>query len=161
MSKRRFKFRRVKLKTNGTEVNINLKRFERQFANAQYYFDRQVMHGMLPYMPMQTGTFINRTSTKSDSLAGSGIVIAAARPYGAYLYEGKVMVDRETGRGPMKIRDKYGGYVLRFRKGAELIATDRPLTYGNPKATPHWFETAKRNHGKQWIEGAKRIAGGG
>ena len=44
---------------------------------------------------------------------------------------------------------------------AKKVVTERPLTYGNPKATPHWFDTAKDAHGKSWVKGVKRIAGGG
>lgn len=148
MSKRRFKFRRVKLKTNGTEVNINLKRFERQFSNAQYWMDNQVMTDMVPYMPRQSGTFINLVRARSAALAGSGIVVAAVPPQGRFLWEGKVMVDPDTG-SPFA------------RKGAKKIVTDRPLTYGNPRATPKWFYEAKHNHGKSWEVGVKKRAGGG
>jgi hypothetical protein len=63
-------------------------------------------------------------------------------------YEGKVMVDPITG-SPWA------------RKGAKKVVTDRMLTYSNPQATPHWFDTAKERHGKQWVDETKRIAGGG
>ena len=119
-------------------VKVDLKRFEKQYQKAQYELDNAVMTSMVPYMPMQTGTFINLTKVMSSALAGSGTVVAAAPPMGRYLYEGKVMVDSETGKGPRKIPTGDGGFVLRFNKGAKLIATDRPLNYNNkanPKAT--------------------------
>ena len=34
------------------------------------------------------------------------------------------------------------------------------LSYSNPKATPKWFETAKKNHGKAWVTHVKKQAGG-
>ena len=34
------------------------------------------------------------------------------------------------------------------------------LSYQNPKATPKWFETAKKNHGKAWVTHVKKQAGG-
>lgn len=130
------------------EMRINLSRFEKQFEDAQFVFDSTVMKDMKPYMPHQTGTFINITSAQSASLAGSGTVVAAAAPMGRFLYEGKVMVDPLTG-SPWA------------RAGAKKIVTDRDLKYSNPKATPHWFDTAKENHGKSWVREVKKIAGGG
>ena len=130
------------------EMRINLSRFEKQFEEAQYALDSMIMEDMVPYMPHQTGTFINVTRAMSAALAGSGKVVAAAPPMGRFLYEGKVMVDPVTG-SPWA------------RAGAKKIVTDRDLKYGNPKATPHWFDTAKERHGKSWIREVKKIAGGG
>ena len=130
------------------EMRINLSRFEKQFEEAQYALDSMIMEDMVPYMPHQTGTFINVTRAMSAALAGSGKVVAAAPPMGRFLYEGKVMVDPVTG-SPWA------------RAGAKKIVTDRDLKYGNPKATPHWFDTAKEKHGKSWIREVKKIAGGG
>ena len=84
----------------------------------------------------------------SAAIAGSGNVIAAAPPFGRFLYEGKVMVDTNTG-SPWA------------RPGAKKVVTDRDLKYSNPKATPHWFDTAKENHGDSWVRAVKKIAGGG
>lgn len=161
MAKRNFKFKDIKIVGTHVKVEVDMSRFEKQFQKAQYYLDSQVMTDMTPYMPRQTNTFINLVRARSAALAGSGVVIAAVPPYGRYLYEGKVMVDSVTGKGPMKIPDKHGGYVLRYRKGAKLVPTDRPLEYSNPQATPHWFDTAKERHGNKWIEETKQIAGGG
>ena len=130
------------------EMRINLSRFERQYEKAQFELDSAVMKDMVPYMPHQTGTFINITKAMSASIAGSGTVIAAAPPMGRFLYEGKVMVDPLTG-SPWA------------RPGAKKVVTDRDLKYSNPKATPHWFDTAKENHGKSWVREVKKIAGGG
>lgn len=130
------------------EMRINLSRFEKQFEDAQFVLDSTVMKDMKPYMPHQTGTFINITSAQSASLAGSGTVVAAAAPMGRFLYEGKVMVDPLTG-SPFA------------RPGAKKVVTDRDLKYSNPKATPHWFDTAKKKHGKSWVRKVKKIAGGG
>ena len=161
MAKKEFRFKDIKVNGKHMRVRVDMSRFEKQFQRAQFYLDSQVMEDMKPYMPHLTGTFINNTVARSAALAGSGVVVAGVSPQGRYLYEGKVMVDSVTGKGPRKIPDKYGGVILRFKKGAKLVPTDRPLTYSNPQATPNWFDTAKERHGKQWIEETKRIAGGG
>lgn len=152
--------------TDGTlsiDANIDLGRIERNIEKAQYFLDSQVMTDMVPYMPMQTGNFIQRTRAMSAAIAGSGKVVAAAPPMGRYLYMGKVMVDSETGKGPMRIEVSPGEYIFRFRKGAKLVATDRDLKFSkaaNPKAQKQWFDAAKRDHGKEWIKEVKKIAGG-
>lgn len=146
------------------EVKVSLARFERQFQQAQYQLDGNVMNSMVPFMPHLNGTFINTTRAASAAIQGTGKVYAAFGPQGRYLYEGKVMVDSETGKGPYKIATGPDEYVLRFRKGAKLVATDRPLRYTkthNPAVTDHWFDAAKQRDGKEWVKNVKRIAGGG
>lgn len=157
------KLKNINFKMDEVQVKIDMGRIERNLNRAQFFLDSQVMTDMVPYMPMQTGTFINVTRAMSASIAGSGKVVAAAPPYGRFLYMGKVMVDSETGKGPMKIPDGPGGaYVLRFRKGAKLKVTDRNLQFStktNPKAQKKWFDAAKRDHGKEWVTVAKKEMG--
>ena len=135
-------------KDSDIELDVDLSRFEKQYGKAQYALDSMIMTSMQPYMPHRTGTFINVTKAMSAAIAGSGTVIAAAPPMGRFLYEGKVMVDEKTG-SPWA------------RPGAKKVVTDRDLDYSNPKATPHWFDTAKENHGDSWVRAVKKIAGGG
>lgn len=148
MASKTFHFPGFSLVQGDIKVDVSLNRFEKQFQEAQYYLDSQIMNDMVPYMPHRDGNFVNVTRLQSAALAGSGKVVAAAPPMGRFLYEGKVMVDPVTG-SPWA------------RKGAKKVVTERLLTYGNPKATPHWFDTAKDAHGKSWVKGVKRIAGGG
>ena len=129
------------------KVDVKLDRFEKQFQEAQYYLDGQVMNDMVPYMPQRSNALINLTRLNSAALQGTGKVYAAYAIYGRYQYMGKVMVDPDT-KSPWS------------KPGAKKIVTERPLTYGNPKATPKWFDTAKEKHGKSWVKGVKRIAGG-
>ena len=103
---------------------------------------------------------IDWTRVRSVAIAGSGKVVAAAPPYGRFLYKGKVMVDENTGstwarKGAKKVLvSKYTGKTnakenLEFSKAT------------NPKSQPEWFEAAKASHGRKWIKDTKAIAGGG
>ena len=131
------------------ELDVDLTRFNKQYGDAQFALDSMIMTSMVPYMPHRTGTFINVTKAMSAAIAGSGTVIAAAPPFGRFLYEGKVMVDPAT-NSPWA------------RPGAKKIVTDKDLEYpSNKKATAHWFDTAKANHGDSWVKAVKKIAGGG
>lgn len=148
--KRRFDFPEFSIINADVKVKISLKRFEKQFQDAQFYLDSAVMTSMVPFMPMRDGNFINITKLQSEAIAGSGKVIAGAPPTGRFLYEGLVMVDPVTG-SPWA------------RKGAKKVVTDRPLQFDisrNPKATDHWFDAAKQQDGKEWIKEVKKIAGG-
>lgn len=148
MAKREFKFKDININGKHMRVRVDMSRFEKQFKEAQFYLDSQVMTDMVPYMPSVTNAFVNLVRARSAALAGSGVVVAGVPPSGRFLYEGKVMIDPVTG-SPWA------------RPGAKKVVTNRPLTYSNPQATPHWFDTAKERHGKQWVEETKRIAGGG
>lgn len=138
----------VSIVKDGVRVRVNLSRFSRQFAEAQYWLDNQIMTDMLPFMPIRYGTFQLVTRAMSAGLAGTGRVIAASPPMGRYLYEGEVMVDEVTG-SPWA------------RKGARKVLAGRPLTYSRPGAAAHWFDAAKAVHGPAWIAGVKKRAGGG
>lgn len=142
------------------KMYLNLDRFEKQLNAAQYFLDSQVMSDMIPFMPKRTGTFINLTKSRSDAIAGSGKVYAAAPPYGRFLYEGKTMVDEKTGspwarKGGKKVLvSQYSGKTnakadLKFDKTA------------NPEVEAKWFEKAKKRYSHFWIRTVKDIAGGG
>ena len=148
MAKREFKFKDINITGTRVKIEVDMSRFEKQFQEAQFYLDSQVMTDMVPYMPSRTNAFDNHARARSAATAGSGTVIAGVPPSGRFLYRGKVMIDPVTG-SPWA------------RPGAKKVVTNRPLTYSNPQATPHWFDTAKERHGKQWVEETKRIAGGG
>lgn len=121
------------------KVSLDLSKLGKRMDNAQFALDSQIMTDMVPFMPINTGNFIQLTRARSAALAGTGSVCAAAPPFGRFLYEGKVMVDELTGSPWAK-------------KGAKKITTERPLNYSNPAATPEWFETAKKKHLNEWVK---------
>lgn len=147
MAKKTFHFPGFSIKRGNIKVDVKLNRFEKSFQEAQYWLDGEIMTDMVPFMPHRDGTFINLTKMQSAAIQGSGKVVAAAPPTGRFLYEGKVMVDPQTGSPWAK-------------KGAKKVVTGKSLNYSNPRATPHWFDTAKDKYGKSWIKGVKEIAGG-
>lgn len=134
---------RINQKTNRVEVDIDIDFLATtQRANrAQYLLDSQIMDDMIPFMPMRDGLFIAQTRARSQAIAGTGQVVAAAPPFGRFLYEGKVMIDPLTG-SPWA------------RKGAKKVVTDRPLKYSkgsHPQAQAYWFNPAKRKNLNSWV----------
>lgn len=133
--------------SSGVKCSINTDKLNANIDRAQFWLDSQVMNCMTPLMPMRTGIFINLTKMQSASLAGTGEVIAAAPPYGRFLYFGKVMIDPVT-KSPWA------------RAGVKKIVTSRPLTFANQQAVPMWFDASKQQHLNSWIQGVNNILGG-
>ena len=143
------------------KIDVSLKRLKNNTHKAQFYLDSQVMNSMIQFMPMRTGSFIALTRAKSSAFAGTGTVYAGVSPMGRYLYEGKKMVDSATGRGAYPIKDGDGNIIgFRHRRGAKLEATNIPLRYSRASAQPRWFDVAKKQYSKQWVNGVKKIVGG-
>lgn len=133
------------------QIKLSMSRFDKQFRQAQYQLDGNVMNSMVPFMPFENGDFIKVTRAASAAIQGSGEVYAAFGPQGRFLYEGKLMLGEESGSAYAK-------------KGEKKIVTDTPLRYTkthNPAATDHWFDAAKKKDGKEWIKRVKKTAGGG
>ena len=87
MAKKTFHFPGFSIVEGDIKVDINLDRFEKQFQEAQYYLDGQIMNDMVPYMPHRDGIFVNLTRMQRTALQGSGKVFAAAPLFGRFLYE--------------------------------------------------------------------------
>lgn len=148
----RYNYKKEDAGRNATiELDVDLSRFEKQYEKAQWELDNAVMASMLQYMPLRTGVFRNVTQQMSAAIAGSGTVYAAAPPFGRFLYEGKVMVGKESRRP--------------WADKAERKETiDKDLVFDkshNPKAQPHWFEAAKKADADKWTAMVKKTAGGG
>ena len=150
----------IKLKTENMTLDLSLDRLEKQFQRAQYDLDSTIMTDMESFMPKQDGTFVNTTKAMSAAIAGSGRVVAAAPPFGRFLYYGKTMVDIETGSPFARPAAKK---VLVSQFGGKTNAKENlDLSRGiNPRAQAEWFEVAKKYYGKVWIRKAKKTAGGG
>ena len=142
------------------KVKIDMSRFEEQYRQAQYQLDGAVMNSMVPFMPMETGTFVNVTRAASAAVQGSGRVFAAYGPQGRFLYEGKGMVDEKTGSSWAR---KGAKKVLVSQYSGKTRAKEA-LTYTktkHPAAQAHWFDAAKEKDGETWIREVKETAGGG
>ena len=137
-----FHFPYISYVSGDLKLEIRFDRFSRQFTEAQQWLGATVLEDSKPYMPHRTGSMQQRSS-----VANGGEKVIFPGPYGRFLYGGKVMIDPDTG-SPFA------------RPGVKKVLTDTPLTYSNPQATDHWFETAKAKNQGYWIEGVGKILGG-
>ena len=145
-------FPKISIEKSGIRAEIDLRKYGRNIAKAQWFLGETVLASSRAYMPMRTGGLQQRSHTEAK---GRRVVFPG--PFARMLYMGKKMVDSETGRGPRKIPTGPNEYVLRFRKGAKLKATAQDLKYSRPEARPRWFEYAKTQHLKEWVQAVKRI----
>lgn len=143
MGSEMFHFENFSYVAGDLKVEIRFDRFSQQFAEAQEWLGNTVLEDSKPYMPIRTGSMQQRSKVNEH-----GRVVEFPGPYARFQYGGKVMIGETTG-SPWA------------RLGEKKVVTDRPLVYGNPTATDHWFDTAKANHGEYWIAEVKRKAGGG
>lgn len=141
-------------------VKIAYDRFTDQYRRAQYELDGDVINSMVPFMPMVTGSFINVTRAASAAVQGSGQVYAAYGPQGRFLYEGKGMVDEQTG-SPWAAKGRKKVLVSQFTGKTHAKEFLQYTHQAHPQAQSHWFDTAKEADGDQWIRKVKQIAGGG
>ena len=142
--------------TDVVQIKVDMKRLEDNFNNAQFELDTAIMTSMTPYIPQRDGTFIAKTRGMSAAIAGTGKVVAAAPPYGRFLYEGKTLVDPKTGspwarKGVKKV--KVGDFQGKTKASPNL-------TYSGG-GTDHWFDKAKAADGDNWVRLVKKTAGGG
>lgn len=120
--------------------NENITRFNQQYSRAQKWLDNEVLKDTEPYVPADTMQLTR--SGQLGTIVGSGTVEYIA-PYARYLYYGKVML------GP-----KYG----------PKHATNKDLVFSqavHPQAQAYWFEASKAQNKQKWVQGAKKMAGGG
>lgn len=149
-------FKNVSYVNPNFRVELSLDRFSKQFADAQQWLGDRVLEDCKPFMPHLTGSLQDHSQTENG---GKRVVFPG--PHSRYLYGGKVMVDSVTGKGPCKISTGPNEYIFRFRAGADLVPTERPLKYSSPQAKPKWFEEAKEKNLEYWLNGVKKRGGGG
>lgn len=108
----------------------------------------QALKDTIPFVPALTGVFSNMARTDGNEIVYTG-------DQARYLYEGKVMVDAATGKGPMNIPD----VRLRWHKGATLTPTAKDLVFTtdmHPQAQSHWMDASYKKNGDKWARVAEK-----
>lgn len=143
----------LKLSIRDGFSDVLLRKLEAAGPKVAHALANEIAKDTEPFVPALTKSLANRTQIVDNQIIYPG-------PYARYLYEGKVMVDSTTGKGPMKIVGKDGSEVIRFRKGAKLRPTDQPLdikTDVHEDATDHWLEASKIKNLDKWTRAAGRL----
>lgn len=139
----------LKIKIDDNFSAVLRKKLEQAGPRAAHAVAVQIEKDTEPFVPAMTKSLVNRTQVVENMVIYPG-------PYARYLYNGKVMVDSATGKGHMRIVGKDGETeAIRFRKGATLKPTDRPLKISkavHAQATDHWLDASKAQNLEKWIE---------
>ena len=122
-------------------IKLDTKRMDNNLRNAQNVLDDQVVNDMRKYTPMQQGDLRSKTQIKEPGL------ITVDTLYAHYQYVGELYLTAD-GRSWAN-------------RGEKKYPTGTELKYHTPGTGKRWFETAKENHGKQWIDLVKREVGKG
>ena len=99
----------------------------------------QIEKDTVPFVPALTGSLTERTRVV-------GNIIIYPGPYARFLYNGKVMVDPNTG----------STYAP---KDGTKVVTDRNLAFTqtvHPQAQSHWFEASKAQNLDKWLRVAEK-----
>ena len=131
------------MKYNKTVGSISIKldtsRIEGNLERAQDALDQQVLADMMQYMPFQQGALRGATQIIEPGL------ISTNTPYAHYQYMGELYLAADGSSWAQRGERKY--------------PAGKPLNYHHPDTSDHWFERAKQEHGKEWLELVKREAG--
>lgn len=114
------------------------RKLEGNITKAEHVVAQQVMKDTSPFVPALTGSLDRQTRVEGNKIIYPG-------PYARYLYNGKLMVDPETG----------SSYA---QKGATKVLTDKDLVFNksmHQDAQSHWFEASKAQNLDKWL----RVAG--
>lgn len=88
-----------------------------------------------PFAPARGNKMLNGTRVEGGTITYPG-------PYARFLWEGKVMIDPDTG-SPWA------------RPGATKVATGKNLVFStdvNPQPQSHWFDASKAANLEKWIQ---------
>lgn len=106
---------------------------------AEHVLAVQIEKDTVPFVPALKGSLAERTRVVGNAIIYPG-------PYARFLYNGKVMVDPNTG----------STYAP---KGGTKVLTDRNLVFTktmHPQAQSHWFEASKAQNLDKWLRVAEK-----
>lgn len=137
---------KIKLDVDLSAIDIAKAKLPSIARKTEHALAIQIAKDTERFVPMLTGSLKNRTRVVENMIIYPG-------PYARYLYNGKAMVDAETGRGAYHYKNKHNEDVFFFRRGAKLRATERDLVFTtdfHPDAQAHWMEASEAVNREKW-----------
>ena len=129
----------VKFEVHTEGLDALREKVTRAAQAAEVTLATQVAKDTSPYVPALTGSLDQRTRVVGNQVVYPG-------PYARFLYNGKLMVDPNTG----------SSYAP---KGGTKVVTDRNLVFSkamHPQAQAHWFEASKAQNQDKWLRVAEK-----
>lgn len=121
-----------------------MKKLQEAGGKASHAVAVQVEKDTEPFVPARSKSLVNRTQVVDGTIIYPG-------PYARFLYNGKLMIDPETGSAWA-------------RKGATKVVTGTDLNISaavNGQAQAHWFEASKAQNLDKWKRVAKKAVENG
>lgn len=115
-------------------------------TKAEHILAQQIAKDTSPFVPASGSPSGLDTRTRVD-----GSLVIYQGPYARFLYNGKVMVDPNTGS-------------TFAPKGGSKVVTDRNLVFNqtvHPQAQDHWFEASKAQNMEKWERVAEKAVQNG
>lgn len=128
----------------GVNIRINTDRLDKNIREAQKKLNMQIVADCEPYIPFQQGA-LRGSQRYPEGIYGGEIAWDA--PYAHYQYEGELYLTEDGRSFANKNERKY--------------PTGERLTQHAAGTSDHWFERAKEQNEKAWIDLVKREAGKG
>lgn len=143
------------VRINNTVGNVSIKidtsRIDKNIREAQKLLNLAVVGDCDPLIPFQQGALRNSVNYPGGIY---GTEIEYNTSYAHYVYVGEIYSPN------IPIRDSEGNITGWFSPpGKKKQPTGRKMEYHTPGTTDHFFEKAKQQHGKDWIDLVKRTAG--
>lgn len=126
----------------GVSINLNTDRLDRNIREAQKLLNMQVVGDCEPLIPFQQGALRGSQRYPEGIYGGE---IAWDTPYAHYQYQGELYLTEDGRSFANKNERKY--------------PTGTKMKQHAPGTTDHWFDKAKEQHEKQWIDIVKQTAG--
>lgn len=136
----------------GVKFTVDTKKFARDLKRVDQrmrFAGEGTEHALAVQMAKDTDQYVPaRTKSLANRVIVSGDTIVYPGPYARFLYNGKLMIDPNTGsswapKGSTKVVDP-GGKDLNIRKAV------------HSKAQSHWFEASKAQNLPKWRNVARR-----
>lgn len=135
-------------KTVGSvDINLNTDRLDRNIMEAQKKLNMQVAADCDAFIPFQQGA-LRISQHYPQGIYGGEIAWGGAAhgaPYAHYQYEGELYLTEDGRSFANKNERKY--------------PTGLSLHYHTSGTSDHWFEKAKEQHKKEWVDLVKQTAG--
>lgn len=130
----------------GINIQLNTDRIDGNIRKAQKLLNEQISEDCKPLIPRQQGALANSVNYPEGIYGGE---LSWNTPYAHYQYEGELYLTEDGRSWANQNERKYPAKPKRM------------LNYHMQGTSDHWFEKAKEQKGKHWVELVKRTAGKG
>lgn len=140
---------KINTHVGNVDIKIDTSRIEGNLKEAQKLLNEQIVADCTPLIPFHQGALRNSYDYPEGIYGGeiSWGGIDRGVPYAHYIYEGELYLAANGSSWAKQYEKKY--------------PSGKPLAYHTPGTTDHFFDEAKKQHGKEWIDLVKKTVGKG